>query len=145
MNPRMTKAGNRIAVWLYRRFNGRLSSGPGGRVLMITSPGRTSGLPRSTCVQYLQVPDGYLVWGTGSGSAADPDWVRNLRAAPQSQVQMRSDRFTVIPRELTGTERDEVWEDVILRQQPGVAKYARRAGRTIPVMVLQPLGSPTAP
>jgi deazaflavin-dependent oxidoreductase (nitroreductase family) len=65
---------------------------------MITTPGRRTGTPRSTCVRYLERPEGLVVWGTGSGSPQDPDWFRNLR----------------------------------------VAKYERRAGRTIPVAVLEP-------
>jgi hypothetical protein len=44
------------------------------------------------------------------------------------------------PRELLGDERDAMWKDVILAQAPGVEKYARRAGRVIPVAVLQPQG-----
>lgn len=141
MNRRLTRAGNRLAVWMYRRFDGRLSSGPGTTVLMITSPGRKSGLQRSTCVRYLDAPDGYLVWGSGSGSPADPDWFCNLRAAPDSQVQVGRQRITVRARELTGPERDQAWNEVILQQAPAVAKYARKAGRTIPVAVLTPVPS----
>jgi hypothetical protein len=32
-----------------------------------------------------------------------------------------------------------VWKDVILAEAPEVEKYARRAGRVIPVAVLEPL------
>lgn len=139
MNRRLTRAGNRLAVWMYRKFDGRLSSGPGTTVLMITSPGRRSGLPRSTCVRYLDAPDGYLVWGSGSGSRTEPDWFGNLRAAADSQVQVGRQRITVRARELTGPQRDKVWDEVILQQAPAVAKYARKAGRTIPVAVLTPV------
>lgn len=138
----MTRASNRFAAWLYRTFHGRLSSGPGATVLMITSPGRTSGLPRSTCVRYLQGPEGYVVWGSGSGSRTDPDWFRNLRCAPESVVQVGDAHVRVRPRELRGEERDRVWQQVVLAQAPGVAKYARKANRTIPVAVLRPLDDP---
>jgi hypothetical protein len=33
-----------------------------------------------------------------------------------------------------------MWNYVVLAQAPEVAKYARRADRTIPVAVLEPLG-----
>lgn len=135
----VTRAGNRFGVWLYRRLDGRLSSGSRGvTVLLITSPGRRTGVPRSTCVRYLQTPDGLLVWGTGSGSRRDPDWFANLRAAPTAQVQLRSRRLRVEARELTGAERDATWRDVVLTAAPEVARYERRAGRTIPVAVLRP-------
>ena len=100
---RLTSVGNRIGVWMYRTLDGRLASGSKDvHVLVVTTPGRRTGVPRSTCVRYLDSDDGFIVWGTGSGSPRDPDWFRNLRA-------------------------------------PEVAKYARRAGRAIPVAVLEPI------
>ncbi|HTE74972.1 MAG TPA: nitroreductase/quinone reductase family protein [Actinomycetes bacterium] len=142
-----TQVGNRIGVWMYRTLDGRLSSGRKDvHVLMLTSPGRRSGVSRSTCVRYLETPDGYVVWGTGAGSPRDPDWFRNLRAAPAVVVQVRDRLVTVTARELRGSERDATWEDVVLARAPEVQKYARRAGRTIPVAVLTPVvdGSTTA-
>jgi deazaflavin-dependent oxidoreductase (nitroreductase family) len=128
---------------MYRTLDGRLSSGSRDvRVLMITTPGRRTGIPRSTCVRYLQTPEGFLVWGTGSGSPTDPDWFRNLRKAQLADVQVRTRRLRARPRELVGDERDAVWNQVVLAQAPEVAKYAQRAGRTIPVAVLEPVALP---
>ncbi len=137
---RMTRIGNRIGVWMYRTLDGRMASGSKKvHVLMITTPGRRTGIPRSTCVRYLDVDGGYLVWGTGSGSPRDPDWFRNLRAVEVADVQIRSTRIRARPRELVGEQRDLMWNDVVLAQAPEVAKYARRAGRTIPVAILEPM------
>jgi hypothetical protein len=36
-------------------------------------------------------------------------------------------------------ERDAMWRDTILAQAPAVSRYAKEAGRTIPVAVLEPL------
>jgi deazaflavin-dependent oxidoreductase (nitroreductase family) len=142
---RWTRIGNRIGVWMYRTLDGRMSSGVKDvHVLMVTSPGRRTGIPRSTCVRYLDAPDGFLVWGTGSGSPQDPDWFRNLRAAPDAEVQVRDRRLRARARELVGTERDATWRDVVLVQAPEVAKFERRAGRTIPVAVLTPVADRTA-
>ena len=80
------------------------------------------------------------MWGTGSGSPRDPDWFRNLRAAGETELQVYAAAGARPARELHGAERDEVWNDVILGALPGVAKYARKAGRTIPVAVLTPVG-----
>jgi deazaflavin-dependent oxidoreductase (nitroreductase family) len=135
----MTRIGNRIGVWMYRTLDGRLASGSKNvNVLMITTPGRRTGLPRSTCVRYLDVEGGYLVWGTGSGSPRDPDWFCNLRAVEVADVQIRSTRIQARPRELVGEQRDAMWNDVVLAQAPEVEKYARRAGRTIPIAILEP-------
>ena len=143
MSRRLTRVGNRIAVALYRRLDGRLSSGRTGvDVLLLTVPGRRTGQRRSTCVRFLRVPDGLVVWGTGSGSAHDPDWFRNLRAAGVAEVQIGSDRLRVRPRELHGAAREAMWADTVLARAPEVARYARRAGRTIPVAVLDVLDRP---
>ena len=108
---RMTRIGNRIGVWMYRTLDGRMASGSKKvHVLMITTPGRRTGIPRSTCVRYLDIDGGYLVWGTGSGSPRDPDWFCNLRAVEAADVQIRSSRFRVRPRELVGERRDRMWK-----------------------------------
>lgn len=136
---RLTSIGNRIGVWLYRRSDGRLGSfGKDVHVLLITTPGRRTKVPRSTCVRYLSVPEGFLVWGTASGAPRDPDWFRNLRAAGAATVQVGAQLHRVKARELTGDERDTVWRTVVLEQVPAVQRYARRAGRMIPVAVLTP-------
>ena len=95
---------------MYRVLDGRFfGGGKDVHVLIITTPGRRTAIPRSTCVRFLDSADGLVVWGTASGSARDPDWFRN-----------------------------------VLVQVPGVEKYARRAGRTIPVAILEPVdGGPT--
>ena len=125
---------------MYRTLDGRLASGRKDvHVLMITTPGRRTGLPRSTCMRYLKTPDGFVVWGTGSGSPRDPDWFRNLRAAKVAEVQVGADKLQVRARELVGQERDDTWNGVVLAQAPEVAKFARKAGRTIPVAVLTPI------
>ena len=133
----MASRSTRIGAWMYRRMNGR---GMGGSkdapVVMLTTPGRRTGEPRSTCVRAIRLPDGYLVWGTGSGSPRDPDWVRNLRAAGETELQVHAERMHASARELAGDERDLVWNDVVLAKLPRVAKYARKAGRTIPVFML---------
>lgn len=79
-------------------------------------------------------------WLTGAGSTRDPDWFRNLRTAEVGDVQIGRDRLRVRrPRELTGAARDIMWTDTILARAPEVGRYARKAGRTIPVAVLHPL------
>jgi deazaflavin-dependent oxidoreductase (nitroreductase family) len=93
-------------------------------------------------VRYLERPEGLLVWGTGSGSHTEPDWFRNLRAAGETEVQIRERHLRARVRELVGEDRDRAWNDVVLREAPEVEKYARRAGRVIPVAVLEPMSLP---
>ena len=136
------RIGGRWGVWMYRRSAGRaMTSTKAPRVLLLTTPGRRTGEPRSTCVAFLEHDGGYVVWGTGSGARHDPQWFRNLRAAPQTQVQVLDRRFTATVHEYVGAERDAVWTDVITARVPGVRRYATKAGRTIPVAILRPIRS----
>lgn len=132
--PRSTTLSTHIGSWLYRRSGGRLSGGTAeAPVLLLTVAGRRTGVPRSACVRAIPQGDGYLVWGTGSGSPTDPDWFRNLRHAEAGEARLGGQRFRFTARELTGEERERVWNDVVLARLPGVERYAQRAGRTIPV------------
>ena len=46
----------------------------------------------------------------------------------------------VRPEVLEGPDRDTVWRSTVLAQIPGVEKYEKRSGRTIPVARLHPVG-----
>jgi len=124
----LTQVGNRVAVWMYQALGGRLSSGSKDvHLMIITTPGRRTGMPRSTCVRHLNTAEGSVVWGSGSGSPHDPDWFRNLRKAKVADVQVRSKRIQVRPRELLGGERGAMWNIVVLTQAPEIAKYAAKS------------------
>lgn len=141
MSRSMTARGNALGLWMHRAFKGRLDGGGKvGGVLMITSPGRRTGLPRSTMVRYLDDGEDYLVWGTGSGSPTEPDWFRNLRRAEEATIEIGTRPRTVRPEVLGDEERDRVWREVVLARIPGVRRYERRSGRTIPVARLHPTG-----
>jgi deazaflavin-dependent oxidoreductase (nitroreductase family) len=143
LQHRMQRLGNQIGVWMYRVSDGRLaSSNKNVKVLMITTPGRRTGVLHSTCVRYLETADGFLVWGTASGAPRDPDWFRNLRKAKTADVQIGAKTLQVRPRELLAEERETAWNSVVLVQAPEVQKYAQRARRTIPVALLAPIAGP---
>ena len=145
LQHRMQRLGNQIGVWMYRVSDGRLaSSNKNVKVLMITTPGRRTGVLHSTCVRYLETADGFLVWGTASGAPRDPDWFRNLRKAKTADVQIGAKTLQVRPRELLAEERETAWNSVVLVQAPEVQKYAQRARRTIPVALLEPIAGPLA-
>jgi hypothetical protein len=78
------QAATKTNVWLYRRTSGRI----GGRgmdkrpLLLLTVPGRRSGVLRTVPVVYFDHSGGYLVVGTGmGGSKRTPQWFLNLRSA----------------------------------------------------------------
>ncbi len=72
LRPRFVRVGNRIGVWMYRLSDGRLMNTNEAKVLMITTPGRRTGVLRSTCVRYLETPDGLVVWAPRPARPATP-------------------------------------------------------------------------
>lgn len=69
-----------------------LGLGPlvGRVVLLLTTTGRKSGLPRVTPLQYEEI-DGAIYLGSARGTQAD--WFRNILANPHVQVQVKGRRF----------------------------------------------------
>lgn len=84
-------------VWrAMRRLNQRVSwrYGPGfkayGFVLLLTTVGRKSGLPRVTPLQYEEQDGCYYI---GSARGAQADWVRNIQANPYVEVRVQEKCF----------------------------------------------------
>jgi deazaflavin-dependent oxidoreductase (nitroreductase family) len=63
----------------------------GKLILLLTTTGRRTGLPRVTALQYEEV-NGAILLGSSRGLQAD--WVRNLIAHPEVHVCVRSRRFS---------------------------------------------------
>ena len=140
---RLVHTGNRLGVSLYRHSGGRIGGhGSGGtRVILVTVPGRRTGLPRTTAVGSFPYQGGLLVVGSGSASPTEPDWFRNLRKASQAEVQVGTQKYAAAIRVLTGAERDSAFHDIVVAQVPQYGTYEAKCGRPMPVAVLTRLPS----
>lgn len=103
--------------------------------LVLTVPGRKSGIPRST--NLLTIPDGdeWLIAGSYFGAPKPPLWVANLRAAERAQIRYRNTDHTVTWRELEGEDRAAAWR-TMLATWPNFDMYEQRTERRIPVFRL---------
>lgn len=136
---RAMRAANTTAVWLYRRSGGRIGGTANGvQVLLLTVAGRKTGRPFTVPVAYLRHEGGYVVTGSAGGTKHDPQWIHNLRAAGQAEVQIGRDRVAVDGHVTSGPARDQLWKNVVLAQAPIFAKYQQKSGRVIPVATLAP-------
>jgi deazaflavin-dependent oxidoreductase (nitroreductase family) len=70
----------------------------GRLILLLTTTGRKTGLPRVTPLQYELFEDEIYL---GSASGLQADWVKNILANPQVQVQIKKRTFTGIARVVT--------------------------------------------
>ena len=87
----------------------------GRMVLLLTTTGRISGLPRVTPLQYEEI-DGEIIIGSARGINAD--WFKNIQADPQVKVQVRSRKFTGIGEPVTDTSRIADFLEYRLRKNP---------------------------
>jgi deazaflavin-dependent oxidoreductase (nitroreductase family) len=97
------------AIWRWMRKmapfmtrNYRKGRGPVGLVLLLTTTGRKSGLPRLTPLQYEEM-DGVYYLGSARGPQAD--WFRNIQANPHVQVETKERCFTALAEAVTDPTR----------------------------------------
>lgn len=104
-----------------RRMNLRMARnyqrgiGPGRVVLLLTTTGRKSGLPRVTPLQYEEMEGLYYL---GSARGAQADWYRNILANPQVEVQVGEMKFRGEAEAVTDPRRIADYLDVRLKRHP---------------------------
>jgi len=136
---------NQQVIEEFRAHQGRVG-GPfeGAPLVLLHHVGRTSGQERVSPVMYLadeHDPATIYVFASMAGAPQNPAWYHNLRAAGTAAIELGTESGTatydVTVRELTGTERDEVYAEQA-RRYPGFAEYEQKAAgiRTIPVLAL---------
>jgi deazaflavin-dependent oxidoreductase (nitroreductase family) len=139
VGKQVMRTANRLAAFLYRRSNGRIGGTiKGTPVLLLTAPGRRSGLPRTTSVTYFEHDGAYVVVGSAGGMKDDPQWFKNLRATPTAHIQIGARALDVGVRIARGDERDQLWRDVVTARAPFFNRYHEKSGRVIPIAVLEP-------
>lgn len=105
-------------------------------VVLLTTTGRRSGLPRSVPLLGVPTGEGLAVIASRWGGTTHPAWFLNVRADPSVTVTVRGETRPATAEVLHGERRSRVWQEG-LRVYPGWEAYQRRAGgRQIPVVLL---------
>ena len=126
---------------VYRATKGRTTVASvlaGLPIMMLTTTGARTGQQRT--VPLLAIPDGgsYVVIASNYGQPKAAGWGFNLRAHPKATVAFEGRRMDVVAQELTGAERERLYERGI-EIYPGWVHYRKRVTRTIPVFRLTPV------
>jgi deazaflavin-dependent oxidoreductase (nitroreductase family) len=124
----------------FRANKGRLDGmWEGTPLLLLHHTGARSGASRVNPVGYL--PDGprCVIFASNGGAPSNPDWYHNLKAHPNTIIEVGSETIHVVTEEATGEERERLFARGAERF-PDLARHARRTDRVIPVIVLTPLG-----
>jgi deazaflavin-dependent oxidoreductase (nitroreductase family) len=106
-------------------------------VVIVTNRGAQSGKLRKTPLMRVEHDGRYLAVGSQGGAPTHPRWVHNLRADPQVELQDGPQKWDMSARELEGEERKEWWDRAV-EVFPNYAEYQGRAGRLIPIFLLEP-------
>ncbi|MEI5100835.1 nitroreductase family deazaflavin-dependent oxidoreductase [Streptomyces sp. PmtG] len=127
------------------RARGGQVGGPftGQPLLLLTTVGARSGLPRTTpSVVYLpDGPDRLAVFASNGGAPAAPAWYHNLTARPLVTVEVGARTYQARATEATGEDRDRLWARQVA-DRPEFADFQARTSRRIPAVVLTPWHDP---
>ena len=104
-------------------------------LLLLTTTGARSGLPRTTPLLYSTDGDRLVVIASKGGEPNHPDWYHNLLADPEAMVEVGAETFRVRAEVAQGAERRRLF-DQQAAQMPFFAEYERTTPRTIPVVIL---------
>jgi deazaflavin-dependent oxidoreductase (nitroreductase family) len=142
-------ASSRPGGWLYvnvfpyidrplmKLTGGRISTGGRGLVGTLRVTGARSGIERQTPLAYTRDGETILLVASRGGDVKHPAWYRNLLANPEVGFSIDGEERLYTAREAEGAERERAWR-LVNRTYAGFANYQKRAGRLIPVMVLEP-------
>ena len=120
------------------RANGGVVGGPfeGATLLLLTTTGAKSGEPRLSPLAYLTIDGKMIIVGSKAGADTNPHWVHNLRANPRTHVEVGTDAYDVVARELPDDERDAAYPKIV-EVAPGFGDYQSKTSRVIPLFELQ--------
>lgn len=100
--------------------------------------GAKSGTLRTSPLLYFTDGENLVLVASKGGFPKHPAWYHNLKANPNTTVQIGAERRAVHARVATSAERERLWPEAV-RVYHGYADYQKRSkGREIPLVILEP-------
>lgn len=121
------------------RANGGDVPGRKYPVILLTTTGAKSGLPRTTPLNYSLDGDRIVVIASKAAAPTHPDWYHNLVAHPEAIVEIGTEKFPVRATIAEGAERQRLF-DAQAALMPFFAEYQQQTTRQIPVVILERIG-----
>jgi len=110
----------------------------GAPLLLLHHVGARTGTERVSPLMYQSVDGGYAIFASKEGADTNPDWFYNLKANPNTKVEVGAETVAVRARVAEGTEHDDIWTTQ-KDEWPQFAEYEDKTARDIiPVLVLEP-------
>ena len=125
-------------IGLYRLTGGRVGGKLGNNaILLLYTVGRKSGRQQITPLVYFRDGNSYVITASNGGAARHPAWYYNLKARPQTQIQVMGWQIQVTVEEAAAPGRERLWQQLIAGH-PQFAGYQAKTARVIPLLVLHP-------
>ena len=136
---RLFYLGTDVHTLLYRLSRGLVGHRMPGMaaMLLLDHVGAKSGKARTTPLVYIEDGDAFVIVASKGGHPKHPAWFHNLRANPETTIQVGPRKIPVTARVATDAERERLWPEVV-RAYSGYEGYQRRTDRKIPLVMLEP-------
>jgi deazaflavin-dependent oxidoreductase (nitroreductase family) len=124
---------------VYRASGGRIGHRlPGMRapMLLLDHVGAKSGRKRTSPLLYMTDGDDIVIVASKGGYPKHPAWFHNLKANPETTVQVGTERRDVRARVANAEERKRLWPRAI-ETYDGYEQYQARTQREIPLVILE--------
>ena len=124
-------------VRVYRETHGaRGYHWRGGRILLLTTTGRTSHEPRTSALLHRTDGDRWILVASKGGAPDHPGWFKNLEADPDATIEVLAPEIPVRASVAQGEERSRLWA-LMTEEWPSYNDYQARTDREIPVVILE--------
>jgi deazaflavin-dependent oxidoreductase (nitroreductase family) len=124
---------------VYLASGGRLGARAGRfHFLLLLHTGRRSGRARAVPLLAFEDAGRWVVVASNAGDHRPPAWWRNLQTCPRAAIRVGRERVAVEAREADREERRRLWPRFVSAYR-WFEDYERRAGRPIPVVILDPV------
>ena len=125
--------------WIYVNTRGWVGRflGLKKRALLLWHIGRKSGNEYSVPLLYIEDGERFIVAGSNAGDSRDPQWWKNLQAHPETRVWVGHRKYAVCARHATEAESERLWP-ILQGHYRFFEAYRERAGREIPIVLLEP-------
>jgi deazaflavin-dependent oxidoreductase (nitroreductase family) len=124
---------------VYRATNGLVGHRfPGAPpMLLLDHVGAKSGTLRTSPLVYARDGADFVLVASKGGYPKNPGWFHNLKANPDTTIQVGSKRLAVHARVANPEEHKRLWP-VVVKVYGGYEDYQRRTEREIPLVILEP-------
>ena len=131
---------------IYRLTNGMIGHRfPGAPpVLLLDHVGAKTGVKRTTPLVYVEDHPNVVLVASKGGHPNHPAWYHNLRANPDTTVQIGTEHRAVRAQVATSEERERLWPKA-LATYSGYRGYQQRTEREIPLVMLEPRPAASEP